>query len=93
MFILIILETKFSLFLNTNAMKTYWWSGGKALHIFHLGTRQVWMVSFTLVPLNLPRKACPVSIEDNMCWPQCHYRRGSAEGNPSSLVGSWNLAT
>ena len=91
MFILIILETKFSLFLNIDAMKTYWWGGGKAQHIFHLGTRQVW--SGTLVPLNLPQKECPVSTEDSMCRPQCHYRHGSAEANPSSLVGSWNLTT
>lgn len=79
MFMLLILQTKFSLFLNTNAMKTYWWSGGIALHIFNLSTGQVQMVSFILMPLNFWKKAHSVSIEDKMCWPQCYYKHSSAE--------------
>jgi hypothetical protein len=49
-------------------------------HIFNLGTRSVWVISFTLLPLKLPRKACLLSIEDSMCLPQYHYRHCSAEG-------------
>jgi hypothetical protein len=63
-------KVKLSLCLTKNpAMKTYWGSGGRA-RIFDLGTRWMWVVSFTPRPLHPQGKSPRYPLNRRLGGPQ-----------------------
>jgi hypothetical protein len=62
-------------------MKTYWGSGGIAPLILDLGTKWMWVVSFTPRPLYRQGKSPWYPLDKRMGGPQSRSGRGSEKKN------------
>jgi hypothetical protein len=68
-------------------MKAYWGSGCTVPRIPNLGTRHMWVVSFTPRPLCPQGKSPWYSLDRSLGGPQSRSRRGGAEKNSQPLPG------
>jgi hypothetical protein len=68
-------------------MKAYSGSGSIALRILGLGTRWMWMISFTPRPLYPQGKSSWYALDRRLGWPQSRSGRGGEEKNFQPLPG------
>jgi hypothetical protein len=68
-------------------MKTYWGSGGIAPRILDLGTRWMWVVSFTPQPLYRQGKSPWYLLYRRLVGPQNHSGHGGEEKNSQPPPG------
>jgi hypothetical protein len=70
-----------------HAVKTYWGSGGIALHILHFGTKWRWVASFTFRPVQPRRKNCRYQLERRLARLHGWSGRGGEEKRFHPLKG------